>query len=185
MKEYKVHTPESAPEASKPLLEAAKKNFGNIPNLLGVLAEAPAVLEAYQSLHHFCVSSSFNAEELTVIWQTINIEHNCTYCVPAHTGLAHRMKVDPALIEALRNMEPLPTEKLRVLQDTTLKIVRRRGEISEDDQAAFFAAGYSQQQLLEIIMVLSMKVISNYVNHCAKTPVDRAFQKFAWEKPTQ
>lgn len=47
---------------------------------------------------------------------------------------------------------------------------------------AFFAAGYGQQQVLEVILGLSQKVISNYVNHVAHTPVDKVFDKFAWSK---
>lgn len=182
MSTFKIHTVESAPEQSKPLLENALKNYGRIPGLHGVLAESPGLLDAYYHLHNFFVESSFNKEELTVVWQTINVEHNCTYCVPAHTGIAHMMKVDPALTDALRNREPMPTEKLQVLHDTTLAMVRKRGELSDEEIAAFYAAGYEQQQLLEIILGLSQKVISNYVNHIAKTPVDEVFRKFAWQK---
>jgi hypothetical protein len=77
-----------------------------IPGLHGVLA-APGILDAYQQLHELFVNSSFNEEELTVVWQSINVEHACHYCVPAHTGIAAMMKVDEAITEALRNETPL------------------------------------------------------------------------------
>ena len=96
-----IHSIDSAPEASKPLLEKSQKAYGMVPNLHGVLASAPNTLQAYQQIHELFINTSFNAEELTVVWQGINVEHNCTYCVPGHTGIAHAMKVDPALIEAL------------------------------------------------------------------------------------
>jgi hypothetical protein len=67
------------------------------------LAGAPGILDAYQQLHELFVNSSFNEEELTVVWQSINVEHACHYCVPAHTGIAAMMKVDEAITEALRN----------------------------------------------------------------------------------
>ncbi|RCU50471.1 carboxymuconolactone decarboxylase family protein [Corallincola luteus] len=180
MSHFKIHDIESAPEASKPLLDKSLKAFGMVPNLHGVLAEAPGLLQAYQQLHELFANSSFDAEELTVVWQTINVEHGCTYCVPAHTGIAHGMKVDPALTEALRNRDAMPTAKLQVLHDTTLSVVRNRGHLSEEEMTAFFAAGYGQRQLLEIVLGLSQKVISNYTNHLAKTPVDKVFEKFAW-----
>lgn len=180
MSTFKKHTADSAPEASKPLLANSQKSFGMIPGLHAVMAEAPGLLEGYQLLHKLFQDSSFNAEELTVVWQSINVEHNCTYCVPAHTGIAHMMKVDPALTEALRNRAPMPTEKLQVLQDTTLAMVRKRGELSDKEIEAFYAAGYGQRQLLEIVLGVSQKVMSNYTNHIAKTPVDEAFKKFAW-----
>ncbi len=182
MSTFKIHTIDSAPEQSKPLLENSLKNFGRIPGLHGVLAEAPGVLEAYHQLHKLFVDSSFNKEELTVVWQTINVEHECHYCVPAHTGIAHLMKVDPALTEALRNRTAMPTEKLQVLHDTTLAMVRKRGRLTDGEIEAFYAAGYQQRQLLEIILGLSQKVISNYVNAIAETPVDEVFRKYAWSK---
>jgi len=180
MTAFTIHTVDTAPEESKAILEGAKKQTGMVPNLFGVLAESPNTLKAYQQLHQLFSDTSFDAEELTVVWQTINVENECTYCVPAHTGIAHSMKVDPALIEALRNKTAMPTVKLQALQDTTLSIVRNRGHISEAELATFYAAGYGQQQVLEIILGLSQKVISNYTNHVAKTPVDEIFKKFAW-----
>jgi len=182
MSRFKIHDIDSAPEASKSMLAESQKAFGMLPNILAVMAEAPGLLEGYKLLHKLFEDSSFNAEELTVVWQTINVEHNCIYCVPAHTGIAHMMKVDPALTDALRNQESMPTEKLQALHDTTLAMVRKRGELSDEEIAAFYAAGYEQRQLLEIVLGLSQKVMSNYVNHIAKTPTDAAFKKFAWQK---
>lgn len=180
MSNYKIHDIESAPEESKPLLKKSIKEYGMIPNLHAVMAEAPGLLEAYQEVHALFANSSFNNEELTVVWQTINVENNCTYCVPAHTMIAHAMKVDPALTEALRNKQALPTEKLQALQDTTLSIVRNHGHLSDEEVAAFYAAGYGQRQVLEIVLGYSQKIMSNYTNHLAKTPLDVPFEQFTW-----
>jgi len=182
MNTYPLHTVETAPADSKPLLEKSIKGFGMIPNLHAVMAEAPGLLEGYQVLHELFGNSSFDAEQLTVVWQTINVEHDCHYCVPAHTYIANAMKVDSAITEALRNRTAMPTEKLQVLHDTTLIIVRNRGHITAEESAAFFAAGYTKRHLLEIVLGLSQKVMSNYVNHIAETPVDAPFEQFSWEK---
>ncbi|WP_035335695.1 carboxymuconolactone decarboxylase family protein [Dokdonia sp. PRO95] len=182
MTTLKVHNIESAPQESKPLLEGSLKSFGMLPGLHGVLAESPQILKAYQELHELFTNSSFNADELTVVWQTINVEHACHYCVPAHTGIAKMMKVDDAIIEALRNETPLEDAKLEALRTFTLSLTRNRGNVSQEDLTAFYAAGYGERQVLDIILGLSQKVISNYTNHIANTPVDAAFEKFAWEK---
>ena len=182
MSTLKVHTIETAPDASKESLEQSVKDFGMLPNLHGVLAEAPGLLEGYKMLHQLFLNSSFNTEEITVVWQTINVEHECHYCVPAHTAIAHMMKVDAKLTEALRNGETMPNDKLQVLQDTTLSIIRNRGRISDSELAAFYNAGYGERHVLEIILGLAQKTISNYTNHIANTPVDSPFQKFAWSK---
>jgi len=177
---FELYDGESAPAASQPLLENSVKNFGMIPNLHAVLAESPATLEAYQVLHELFQSTSLDAEELTVVWQTINVEHECHYCVPAHTAIAHGMKVNPAIIDALRDRSVLPTEKLQVLHLTTLALVRNRGQLREQELADFFSAGYERRHILEIILGISQKVISNYTNHQADTPVDKPFQNFEW-----
>jgi len=184
MTTLKIHTIESAPQASKPFLEESLKSNGMIPGLHGVLAGAPGLLEAYQTLHRLFTESSFNNDELTVVWQTINVEHECHYCVPAHTAIANMMKVDPQLSEALRNGTAMTTSKLQALHDFTLKIVRNRGQVNQADLEQFYAAGYEDRQVLEIILGLSQKVISNYTNHIANTPVDAPFQKFAWVAET-
>ena len=182
MSEFKIHTIDTAPTGSKAILEGAVKQMGVVPNLFGTMAESPNLLKAYTQLHELFSSTSFDAEELTVVWQTINVEHECHYCVPAHTAIAHSMKVDPAITEALRNNTALPTAKLQALKDFTLSMVRERGNVPAAAMEAFFAAGYGQQQVLEVILGLSQKVISNYVNHVAKTPVDPMFESFAWKK---
>ncbi|WP_055447089.1 carboxymuconolactone decarboxylase family protein [Lacinutrix mariniflava] len=182
MTTLKVHNIESAPTEAKPLLENSQKAYGMIPGLHGVLAASPQLLKAYQDLHQLFTETSFNNDELTVVWQTINVEHACHYCVPAHTGIAKMMKVDDAIINALRDETPLADAKLEALRTLTLSLTRNRGNVSQEDLEAFYAAGYGEQQVLEIILGLSQKVISNYTNHIANTPVDEAFQKFAWKK---
>ncbi|CAM2872902.1 carboxymuconolactone decarboxylase family protein [Flavobacterium frigoris] len=182
MTTLKVHNIESAPQESKALLENSQKAYGMIPGLHGVLAGAPGILKAYQTLHELFVDSSFNEEELTVVWQTINVEHECHYCVPAHTGIAAMMKVDDTITQALRDRTPLANSKLEALRDMTLVIVRNRGQVSSAELQTFYEASYGERQVLEIILGLSQKVISNYSNHIANTPVDAAFQKFTWKK---
>lgn len=182
MNEFKRHTIESAPQESKAFLEASKNEMGAVPLLYAVMAESPEILNAYKQLHQQFTATSFNNEELTVVWQTINVEHECQYCVPAHTAIANMMQVDSAISEALRNKAELPTKKLQALHEFTLAVVRQRGFVTQDQMSTFFAAGYQQKQVLEVILGLSQKVISNYVNHVAETPVDPLFEQFVWAK---
>ncbi|MCD1629193.1 carboxymuconolactone decarboxylase family protein [Marinobacter shengliensis] len=182
MADFKLHDIQSAPEAAKPLLENSQKNFGMIPSLHAVMAESPQVLEAYQKLHQLVLESSFNNDEKTVVWQTINVENACHYCVPAHTGIAKMMEVSDDITNALRDETPLPNDKLEALRDFTLAVMRKQGNLSEDDLNVFFEAGFDNRHVLEVIMTLSQKIMSNYINHIAKTPVDEPFKKFEWKK---
>jgi alkylhydroperoxidase family enzyme len=182
MTDFTLHTLDTAPTAAKPLLENSQASFGMIPNLHAVMADSPALLEGYQILHGLAQKTAFTPEELTVVWQSINVEHACHYCVPAHTAIANSMKIPQEVIEALRNETAFAVPKLNVLRDTTLEILRERGHLSESQKAAFFEAGYQHQHLLDIVLVLSQKVMSNYVNHLGETPVDAPFAVFSWEK---
>jgi AhpD family alkylhydroperoxidase len=174
---FTVHNLDTAPEQAASLLKDSQASFGMIPNLHGVMAEAPTVLDAYKKLHELALATSFNNEEKTVIWQTINIEHQCHYCVPAHSAIARAMKVSEQIDNALREKADLPSSKLNALRSFTLAVIRNRGKV-EKEISDFIHAGYNNQHALEVILFVSQKVMSNYINHFANTPVDEAFKAF-------
>jgi alkylhydroperoxidase family enzyme len=182
MTPFPSHDLDTAPEGSKPLLEASQKAFGRLPGLHKVLATSPQAYEGYQLLHKLFAQTDFDAEELTVVWQSINVEHGCHYCVPAHTGIARMMKVADAVTEALRNETPLPSPKLEALRTFTVQMVRTRGNVPETQMQAFFEAGYGHRAVLDVILGLAQKTMSNYINHVAQTPVDEVFRPLTWER---
>jgi AhpD family alkylhydroperoxidase len=100
---FPVHDETTAPEASKPLLEQAKKNFGMIPNLEKVMAESPALLEGYVRLWELFDTTSLSPVERQVVYQTANFENQCEYCVPWHTKLSQLADMPQNAIEALRS----------------------------------------------------------------------------------
>jgi alkylhydroperoxidase family enzyme len=178
---FKFHDLESAPEASKELLSKLFAETGR-NGFYAVLAESPETLKAYTQLHSLFMSTSFTDEERTVIWQTINVEQECTFCVPAHTAMAKHMKIDDKVSNALRDESPLPTAKLEALRSFTLEVVRTRGNASKAVIADFLKSGYTHQNILEVVLGLSQKIISNYTNHLAKTPMEEKYSQFSWTK---
>ena len=183
MTDFAIHTQETAPAASKPTLDSLQKAIGFVPGLYGVLAEAPKALEAYDVLAGLFKRTSLTTTEQHVVLLTINYENNCGYCMPAHTGLAKLDRVPDDVIDAIRNGAIIADTKLQALRTFTVQVVQKRGWVADGDVQAFLDAGYTRQQILEVIVGMSYKVISNYTNHIADTPVDTAFKKFAWEKP--
>ena len=179
---FPSHDLNTAPEASKPLLENSQKAFGRLPGLHKVLAESPQAYEAYQVLHKLFTETCFDANELTVVWQSINVEHTCHYCVPAHTGIAKMMKVSEEITDALRNETPLPITKLEALRTFTIQMVRERGNATDAQIKAFFSAGYSHRAVLDVILGIAQKTMSNYINHVAVTPVDEVFYPLKWQR---
>lgn len=182
MFDFPSHDRDSAPEASRPLIEKSEKAFGRLPGLHKVLAESPQAYEGYQVLHKLFTETEFDAEELTVVWQSINVENECHYCVPAHTGIARNMKVSDEITEALRNETPLPNDKLEALRTFTVRMLRSRGNVTQDQMQAFFDAGYGHRAVLDVILGMAQKTMSNYVNHVAQTPVDKVFEPVKWTR---
>jgi len=178
MTKFILHNVDTAPEGSKLLLEDSIKHFGMIPNLHAVMAESPQLLDAYQFMTDKVLKSSFNAEEVTVLWLTIDVEHGCHYCVPAHTAIAYQMQVKSELIQSLLKGKILKNPKLEVLRQLTLSVIRERGKVGKKQIDDFFAAGYDRRQLLEVVLGVAHKVMSNYVNYIAQTPLDSIFKPF-------
>lgn len=185
MTDFTLHTPQTAPEGTPPLLEASQKALGMIPNLYRVMAESPQHLEAYQKLGELFQSSSLGNVERHVVWLTINVEHECHYCVPAHTAIAQMQGVDGSIVDALRDSTPLPDARLEALRQFTLKVVRQRGAVSDADVDEFIAAGFTKRNILDVVLGVAQKTMSNYVNHLAATPLDAPFENFSWTPPSR
>ena len=180
---FQLHTIDTAPEASRPALEGAKKAMGIVPNLYAVMAESPVLLSSYLALTKSFSQSSLSTTERHLVWQTINVENRCHYCVPAHTMLARADKVDDGIIAAVREDRPVDDTRLEALRLFTKEMVVSRGNPSPAQVEAFFAAGYTKQNLLDVVLGLAHKTISNFTNHLAATDVDAPFAEFAWTPP--
>ncbi len=181
MTEFKLHTAETAPAEAAPLFENSRKAFGMIPNLHAVMAESPELLEAYQVTHTLFSRCSLSDEERNVVWLAINVENQCHYCVPAHSMIAKMQGVSDETLENLRDGRPLDDPRLETLRQFTLKMVRQRGLVDDSDIEAFLAAGFTKRNILDVVLGIGQKVMSNYTNHLALTPVDAPFAQYAWE----
>ena len=180
MTDFNTHTIETAPDASKAILEGFQKGFGFVPNLLATMAEAPALLEGYTTLAQIFDKSALTETERQIILMTNNRLNGCEYCMAAHTTLSQMAKVPEDVIDALRNNTPIADAKLEALRTFAEVVNVSRGWPSAAEVNAFLAAGYTQQTILEVILGTSLKVMSNYTNHIAETDVDDVFAKNAW-----
>lgn len=187
MNNFKLHTLQTAPVGALPILEAANKGLGFIPNLYAHLAEAPVALEAYKNLGALLEKSSLTPEEQQVVLITVSAENRCEYCVAAHSFIARNMvKVDDARVDALRGNSCLQDPKLNALAAFTRAVVRERGWVRGSKELKdFYAAGYTPQNALEVILGVAMKTLSNYTNHLTETPLDAAFASEAWQAPDE
>ena len=178
-----AYTIETAPEGSKPILGAVKGAFGFVPNLQSHMAESPELLAGYSTLWDLFSKSTLTPHEQQVVYLTSNFENNCHYCMAGHTTLAKMQKMDPAVINALRAGGVVPDAKLEALHRFTTIIVRQRGFASDADVEAFLAAGYTRRNVLEVILGVATKVMSNYTNHIVHTQLDGFMNGNEWTKP--
>jgi uncharacterized peroxidase-related enzyme len=183
MDSFPVHSEMTAPAGSQELLAGVRRGIGFVPNLMGVLAEAPAALEAYLALSKLFESSSLSPVEKQVVLLSVSFENGCDYCVAAHTGLALMKGVPRGVVAALRDGTPIGDVRLEALRAFTASVSRQRARVPEAEVVAFMAAGFSRQQLLEVLLGVTQKTLSNYVNHVANTPLDTAFKAHQWSRP--
>ena len=167
---------DNAPQDARVLLEKAEQNYGFVPNILGVMANSPALLEAYMSLSQIFEKTSFSAAEKQTVLLAVSTENDCGYCKSAHTTIAKMQNVDDAVLKAIANGDKLPDDKLDTLFNFTRTMVEKRGHPSNDDLQKFFDAGFSEAQVQDVITGIGMKTLSNYNNHIAETPVDDQFK---------
>lgn len=179
---YPIHTIETAPEAARETLVAAKQAYGFLPNLLAVMADAPALVKGYTTLSRIFDETSFSPAERQVVLLTVSYENDCTYCVAAHSVIARMQKVPEDVVQAIRGNRPITDGRLEALRRYTSAVVTKRGWPAETDTTAFEAAGYTRQQALEVVLGVGVKTLSNYMNHVAHTPLDQAFAKAEWSK---
>ena len=183
---YKIslspQTIDSAPEEVQPILEATKKQLGFLPNMYGNLANSLGLLSTYKLGYDlFRKKSGFSRVQQEVIFLTISYENECRYCVAAHSFMADMMaKVPVEVTEAIRNGTIIQDPKLRALSEFTSIMVNKRGNPEVEDVEGFLAAGYTEAQILEIILAISIKTISNYTNHVFDTPVDLVMKSREW-----
>jgi uncharacterized peroxidase-related enzyme len=177
------HTPEAAPEASRPLLTEAKKSFGFVPNLYAGLAESPTSLKAYTILSDLFSRSRLSPVEQQVVALAVSIENESEYCVGAHSVIAKdTVKVPAAIIEALRSGGRVPDPKLDVLANFARLVVRKRGWVDETAVKAFLAAGFDRAQMLDVILGVSMVTLSSYANHIMRPTLDKGFESGRWTR---
>ena len=179
---YTIYTATNAPEDARGVLSGVKKALGFVPNMLGTMAGAPAVLEAYQTAGALFDKTSLSTTERNVVVLVTSVENGCEYCVSVHTALAAMQKVPGDVVQSIRNGVAITDPKLEALRRFTAAVVTSRGNPLASDLAAIDRAGYSNAQVLEIVLGVGLKTIANYANNIAKTPLDEAFAAVAWKR---
>src|ERR1700759_2304649 len=180
MPTYPIHTIASAPEKSKPALEQVQQAFGVIPNLAAVISNSPKLVTAFAAVFQQVHSSSFTEQEIQIVLLTDAVANSCAYAVAFHTALALQQGVSSEETEAIRAPLVPKDRRLGALSNVAKTLIERRGHTSEQELDAFLAAGFTKEQILEVIAVIAASTITNYAGTIANPPLEDQFQQFAW-----
>jgi uncharacterized peroxidase-related enzyme len=180
MSEFMIHTVESAPEASKDALAELEQNVGFIPNLAATLAGSPVALRSFASVQSNLRNSSLTPVEREVVGLAVSYWNSSEYSMAAHSTFANAQGAPAEAILALRSGEEAPDERLEALRVFTTELLHDRGHVSRQALAAFLQAGYSTENVLEVITQTACTTLANLVANVAETPVDGAFEPQAW-----
>ena len=181
MLRFNLHTSETAPPGSQELLRRLQHGFGFLPTLFAKLAESAGALAAYLDLRTHFEKSSLSPIEQQVVALAVCVENASPWCTSAHSYAArHVAGMAAADIEALREGKPLRDPKLNVLAQFTREVVRERGRVDDGDMTVFLAAGYTMEQMLDVIMGVALKTFTNYASHLVRPPLNPEFAAEYW-----
>ena len=180
MPTYPIPTLASAPEKSKPALEQLQQAFGTIPNIAAVISNSPKLVTSLVGVFQQVHSSSLTEQEIQIVLLTDAVANSSPYAVAFHTALALKQGVNPEETAAIRARFVPKDQRFGALSTLAKTLIEKRGHLSEQELEAFLAAGFTKEQILEVVAVVAASTITNYAGTIADPPLEDQFQSFAW-----
>src|SRR5215472_14265725 len=162
---------DDAPEASKPILDAVHKQLGVVPNMYRLIAQSPATLQGFTS-NGAALTKTLDVKTRERIALAVAQVNGCDYCVSAHSYIgANLAKLDSAELAANRRGHSNDATADAAVTFAK-KVAEARGKVSEADIAAVKRAGFTDAQVVEIVLNVVLNVLTNFVNNVADTDID-------------
>lgn len=167
---FTVPTREEVSESNQGIFDNLKKGLGFVPNLYAYFAKSETALGDYLALQNR--KSSLKAKEREVINLVVSQINGCRYCQSAHTVLGKMNGFTEEQIIELRQGSASFDSKLDALAKFTASVTETRGHASIDAKEAFFAAGYTEANLIDAVIIIGDKIISNYIHNLTGFEID-------------
>lgn len=180
MQNFTLHTPENAPEQSKPTLTALKEKFGFLPNVMATMAANPVLLNGFAAAFGSFHGGSFDECEKQALLLTNAVTINCPWTVAAHSTFALADGMAEADVKAMRAGKLPSHPKYSALSRVTKALIEKKGNLTEQDMEAFTSAGYSQLQIFEVITGVGVSTMAATTTNLAKTPLNEELAAQAW-----
>ena len=156
--------------ANQALFDKLKAGLGMVPNLYATLAHSDHALATYLTLQN--AKSSLNVKEREVINLVVSQVNACAYCLAAHTAIGALVGFTPAQIIDIRKGGASFDAKLDALAKLVKSAAENRGHADPALIAAFFAAGYNEGNLVDTVIVIGDKIITNYLHALTQVAID-------------
>ncbi|MBN2712000.1 MAG: carboxymuconolactone decarboxylase family protein [Planctomycetes bacterium] len=162
---------DSAPDASKPVLENINKAFGKVPNIFATIANSPATLKALMGIFGALDEGSLAGKVHEAVALRIGQLNTCQYCMAAHTGKAKMAGASEAETIAWRKGDS-DDPKIKAALDLAALLCDKRGKLSDAELAAARNAGFNDAEILEVLAVVICNIFTNSINALVQTEVD-------------
>ncbi|GLQ98134.1 carboxymuconolactone decarboxylase family protein [Dyella mobilis] len=183
MSAFPVHTIESAPESSKPALEALQNTFGVIPNIARAMSTSPVLIGSLVGLFGKVHGGSFSEPQVQIVLLTNAVTNASSWAVAFHSFLAAKEGIDAADIEAIRERRLPKDAQYAALSTLARTLIEKRGHLDDRDRSAFLDAGFGEDRLLEVIAIVAASAITNYTGNVTLPPLEQDFQDYRWHAP--
>lgn len=154
---------------------------GFVPNVYAAFGDRPDLLSGFFGVTGAVGSGQLNDTEREIVLLTTSVTNRCRYCVAGHSYYAGMTGVDPGTVANLRDARPLTDPRLEVLRRFARALARGRGHEAQPEHDAMQTHGFTQAQVLDVIMAVALKTLSNMTATLLKLPLDPPFKPFEWE----
>jgi len=161
---------EEVTEHDRKLLYALQKSMGFVPNIYAFMTHSETALKRF--LDFMEVPTVFNRVQTEAIHLVTSQMNQCPYCLAAHTVLAKNAGLSEKQIEAIRKGNVTWDEKLEILVNFTCELVKNRGKVSPGTIKRFYGVGYTDAYLVDLVMLVGITTVTNYINNATCIPVD-------------
>jgi AhpD family alkylhydroperoxidase len=168
-KQFSVPTRDQVAPTNQAIFDKLHHALGFVPNLYATIAYSDHGLERYLAYQN--AKTTLTNKEKEAVNLVVSQENNCVYCQSAHTVLGKMNGfTDDQLMDIRWGRSDNP--KLHALVKLAADITRNRGRASDSAVQGFFDQGYTNENLIDLILQVSDKTAMNYLHNLTQIPVD-------------
>jgi uncharacterized peroxidase-related enzyme len=166
-----VPVKEQVSPATQAILDQLQKQLGKVPNLYAVMGISEHALAGFLALENHLSKGAFTANEREAIALVVSQVNGCDYCLAAHTAAAMKRGFTKEETLAIRRGQA-NDQRLQAVLSLAKRITEQKGHVEEEWLDKFFAAGFNEAALMELVGLVTVRIFTNYAFALSAVPVD-------------